>query len=320
MSAISELLSIFDQATRGRREPDWGLIMQLVDLTNKDPFRSAQFLLPTIISQLRAKDPRVVWLTLIVLDTLMKNCGPEFPRYVGVPELMHVMKKLVYTRWKRRKKPFSMENNYKNWVGERAVMMIQAWGIAFYPRRYEIPIYYNTYRHLVHKGVRFPPPKESDRIENTSKSSSSASSKARTSSVPALRRPNQEETSDRLQREIRAAEEQISLLNDVLRNLGPNVSPTVATQNDLVKEMIPKMKETSKKLQQLVNENIDNEKALKSLLELHDKLEKILAPLLPPEAKDNENSEEETDDDDDVNEPEDPEFEEAFRQQYILGR
>jgi hypothetical protein len=27
----------------------------------------------------------------------MKNCGPDFPRYVGVPELMHLMKKLVYT-------------------------------------------------------------------------------------------------------------------------------------------------------------------------------------------------------------------------------
>jgi hypothetical protein len=33
--------------------------------------------------------------------------------------------------------------------------MIQSWAIAFYPRRHEIPIYYNTYRHLVRKGFYF---------------------------------------------------------------------------------------------------------------------------------------------------------------------
>jgi hypothetical protein len=27
----------------------------------------------------------------------MKNCGPDFPRYVGVPELMRLMKKLINT-------------------------------------------------------------------------------------------------------------------------------------------------------------------------------------------------------------------------------
>jgi hypothetical protein len=96
-------------------------------------------------------------------------------------------------------------------------------------------------------------------------------------------------------------------LNDALTNLGPNVSPTVAAQNDLIKEMIPKytilcaykyslfslssflllhcvihlwnfrMEETSERLQELVNENIGNERALKLLLDLYDKLEKVRA-------------------------------------------
>jgi hypothetical protein len=36
-----------------------------------------------------------------------------------------------------------------------------------------------------------------------------------------------------------------------------------------------RMKETSERLQELVNENIGNERALKLLLDLYDKLEKV---------------------------------------------
>jgi hypothetical protein len=39
MSAVSALLSLFDQATKGRQEPDWTLIMQIVDIANQDTFR-----------------------------------------------------------------------------------------------------------------------------------------------------------------------------------------------------------------------------------------------------------------------------------------
>jgi hypothetical protein len=241
--AVNDLLSEFDRSTRGRLNPNWEQNMKVIDLVNKDAFRAAQYLLPTIHAQLKSKDPRIQWLTLILLDALVKNCGIQFARAVGTKEIMHRLKMLVYRRWKKRKKPYSQLNNYKNFVGEKAVTMVQMWGIGFYANRFEVPIFYNTYRRLVKKGIKFPEPKEDEKVPMQTPARNVHAGPIQRQNTGArremLHRSVNDPIPDKVLREVKNAEEQIALLNDILAQLGgPNSSS--AKNNDMVKEMVKK--------------------------------------------------------------------------------
>eukprot|EP00029_Vermamoeba_vermiformis_P001248 TRINITY_DN11417_c0_g1_i1.p1 TRINITY_DN11417_c0_g1~~TRINITY_DN11417_c0_g1_i1.p1 ORF type:complete len:629 (-),score=219.47 TRINITY_DN11417_c0_g1_i1:72-1958(-) len=315
--AVNELLSEFDRSTRGRLNPNWEQNMKVIDLVNKDPYRAAQYLLPTVHGQLKSKDPRIQWLTLILLDALVKNCGIQFARAIGTKEIMHRLKMLVYRRWKKRKKPYSQLNNYKNFVGEKAVTMIQMWGIGFYASRFEVPIFYNTYRRLVKKGIKFPEPKEDEKVPVQTPARNVHAGPIQRQTTGARREFVQRTVNDpipeKVLREVKNAEDQIALLNDILAQLGgPNSSS--AKNNDMVKEMVKKLKDTSNNLQRLVNDNIDKEKALAALLAINDKLEKALRPFVKA---DEDSDDEESDSSDDDTDTADTDDDELFRKNYI---
>jgi hypothetical protein len=252
-----------------------------------------------------------------LLDALVKNCGIQFARAVGTKEIMHRLKMLVYRRWKKRKKPYSQLNNYKNFVGEKAVTMVQMWGIGFYANRFEVPIFYNTYRRLVKKGIKFPEPKEDEKVPMQTPARNVHAGPIQRQNTGArremLHRSVNDPIPDKVLREVKNAEEQIALLNDILAQLGgPNSSS--AKNNDMVKEMVKKLKDTSNNLQRLVNDNIDKEKALAALLAINDKLEKALRPFVKADEDSDDEDSNSSDEDTDTADTDDDEL---FRKNYI---
>jgi hypothetical protein len=134
-------------------------------------------------------------------------------------------------------------NNYKNFVGEKAVTMVQMWGIGFYANRFEVPIFYNTYRRLVKKGIKFPEPKEDEKVPMQTPARNVHAGPIQRQNTGArremLHRSVNDPIPDKVLREVKNAEEQIALLNDILAQLGgPNSSS--AKNNDMVKEMVKK--------------------------------------------------------------------------------
>jgi molybdenum-dependent DNA-binding transcriptional regulator ModE len=93
---------------------------------------------------------------------------------------------------------------------------------------------------------------------------------------------------------------------------GPNSSS--AKNNDMVKEMVKKLKDTSNNLQRLVNDNIDKEKALAALLAINDKLEKALRPFVKADEDSDDEDSNSSDEDTDTADTDDDEL---FRKNYI---
>jgi hypothetical protein len=218
------------------------------------------------------------------LDALVKNCGEDLHRALNRYEVMHELKMIVYHRWQRRHSGRSRESHYKNLCGEKAARMVQHWGIAFHGKRRELPWFCEVYRRCVQKGtfpamailffwftlcfinsisvsigVVFPPPTDDDRapIDTPQKRLASAKEK--------LKKSQAAPPSSAVNAALTEAHDSVKLLKDMLENPGMT--------NDIVVDIVKDLHRQQKRIQDLVNDNIDKEKILQLLLGASDHIQ-----------------------------------------------
>lgn len=75
-------------------DPDWALNIELCDIVNGDP-QQAKDVLKAVKKRLLNKNPKVQTLTLVLLESLMKNCGDTIQSQVIQRGVLHEMVKLV---------------------------------------------------------------------------------------------------------------------------------------------------------------------------------------------------------------------------------
>ncbi len=121
--------------------PDWGKNLDICDQITHTR-EGVEHGVKAIYRRLNDGDQNTVYLTLILMETCLKNCGPNFTGGVD-KSIMD-----------------SVESISKGSKGgknsDEALRLIQQWGRAFEKKRGVFPIYYDTYMSMRNKGVRFP--------------------------------------------------------------------------------------------------------------------------------------------------------------------
>ncbi|CAK9172452.1 unnamed protein product [Ilex paraguariensis] len=115
--------------------------LELCDMINQDKINSVD-LIRGIKKRIMLKSPRVQYLALVLLETVVKNCEKAFSE-VAAKRVLDEMVKLIDD-------PQTVVNNRN-----KALMMMEAWGESSNELRY-LSVYEETYKSLKSRGIRFP--------------------------------------------------------------------------------------------------------------------------------------------------------------------
>ena len=121
--------------------PDWNLNLEICDLINTEKVNSVE-LIRGIKKQIMLKDARIQYLSLILLETIVKNCEKAFSE-VAAERVLDEMVRLIDD-------PQTVVNNRN-----KALMLIEAWGESGDELRY-LPVYEETYKVCQHPSFRLP--------------------------------------------------------------------------------------------------------------------------------------------------------------------
>lgn len=112
-------------------EPDWSTNLELCDLINHEKINSLE-LIRAIKNRIVLKSPRVQFLALVLLETVVKNCDKAFSE-VASERVVDEMVKLIDDP------QTPVENRNK------VLSLIEAWGNSSDELRY-LPVYEETYK------------------------------------------------------------------------------------------------------------------------------------------------------------------------------
>ena len=124
---------------------DWQLNMQICDKVNVAKTDAIKDGMRTLRARLKTRNVPVQMLALTLLETLVKNCGPELHMQVAT---MDFMSDLVY---------LAQPGNADGRVYRKVQQLLHAWGEAFKGIRHDLPLFYDTYQTLLAQGMVFPP-------------------------------------------------------------------------------------------------------------------------------------------------------------------
>ncbi|XP_047319587.1 TOM1-like protein 1 [Impatiens glandulifera] len=122
-------------------EPDWATNLELCDMVNLDKINSVE-LIRGLKKRIMLKNPRVQFLALVLLETVVKNCEKAFSE-VAAERVLDEMVKLIDD-------PQTVINSRN-----KALILIEAWGESTDELRY-LPVFEETYKSLKSRGIRFP--------------------------------------------------------------------------------------------------------------------------------------------------------------------
>jgi hypothetical protein len=176
--------------------------------------------------------------------------------------MMHEMKRLIKKYWGKKSGVGSASP-----IGSLAVQMLQLWTNSFSPRTY--PHFSQAYYRLLEKGIRFPPPTDENAqpiqpdvpvVVKASKDHIFTSpSRVSNAAIPR----NVSSTLD-------AAGESLNLLFSITED------PNAPVPEDLLNPIMTQLRAHSDKIVELINANMDNENAVRRLLEVNDQIETAL--------------------------------------------
>ncbi|KAL0282170.1 UNVERIFIED_CONTAM: TOM1-like protein 1 [Sesamum angustifolium] len=112
-------------------EPDWAMNLELCDMINHDRVNSLE-LIRGMKKRIMLKNPRVQYLALVLLETVVKNCEKAFSE-VASERVLDEMVKLIDD-------PQTVVNNRN-----KTLVLIEAWGESSNELRY-LPVYEETYK------------------------------------------------------------------------------------------------------------------------------------------------------------------------------
>jgi hypothetical protein len=131
-----------------RISPDWAANVQICDEINRNRRDNADPAIKAIRRRLQDSDSQTVYLSLILLETCMKNCGLEFASRID-RYIMEDMSNII-------------RNNKSVKNTEEASRLISTWARVFEYRKATHPIFFDTFMGLKLKSFNFPKEDETD--------------------------------------------------------------------------------------------------------------------------------------------------------------
>ncbi|XP_076946167.1 TOM1-like protein 1 [Bidens hawaiensis] len=243
-------------------EPDWATNLELCDMINNERVSSIDMIC-AIKKRIMLKNARVQYLTLVLLETVVKNCEKAFSE-VAAERVLDEMVKIIDD-------PQTVVNNRN-----KALILIEAWGESTEELRY-LPVYEETYKSLKSRGVRFP--------GRDSESLAPIFTPPR--SIPApevypvppqnvhqeIPVPVQQLSAEQTKEAFDVARNSLELLSTVLSS-----SPQQdALQDDLTSTLVQQCRQSQLTVQRIVETSGDDEALLFEALSVNDELQKVLS-------------------------------------------
>ncbi|KAL3630806.1 3'(2'),5'-bisphosphate nucleotidase/inositol-1,4-bisphosphate 1-phosphatase [Castilleja foliolosa] len=240
-------------------EPDWAMNLELCDMINHDKISSVE-LIRGIKKRIMLKSPRIQYLALVLLETVVKNCEKAFSE-VAAERVLDEMVKLIDD-------PQTVVNNRN-----KTLMLIESWGESSDELRY-LPVYEETYKSLKSR-VRFPGRDNESLAPIFTPTRSVAASEP---NAPLEQQflhdiPVQSFSAEQTKEAFDVAKNSIELLSTVLSS-----SPQEdALQDDLTTTLLHQCRESQYTVQTIIETAGDNEALLFEALNVNDEIQKVLS-------------------------------------------
>ncbi|KAK4752884.1 hypothetical protein SAY87_021682 [Trapa incisa] len=122
--------------------PDWAMNLDICDYINSYPGQAREFI-KAVKRRLQHKNPKVQFLALTLLETMVKNCGDYIHFQIAEKNIPSEMVKIV-----KKKADIC--------VRDKVLLLLDAWQEAFGGPGGKHPQYYYAYEELKRLGIQFP--------------------------------------------------------------------------------------------------------------------------------------------------------------------
>ncbi|XP_061369388.1 TOM1-like protein 1 [Gastrolobium bilobum] len=248
-----------DATSEALDEPDWAMNLDICDLINTEKVNSVD-LIRGIKKRIMIKSPRVQYLSLVLLETCVKNCEKAFSE-VAAERVLDEMVRLIDD-------PQTVVNNRN-----KALTMIEAWGESTGELRY-LPVYEETYKSLRSRGIRFPGRDNESLAPIFTPPRSVSAPEADVDLPPEFQNdvPVQSFTPEQTKEAFDVARNSIELLSTVLSS-----SPQQdVLQDDLTTTLVQQCRRSQSSVQRIIETAGDNEALLFEALNVNDEIVKVL--------------------------------------------
>ncbi|KAJ6803794.1 target of Myb protein 1-like [Iris pallida] len=248
--------------------PDWTMNMDICDSINSDQWQ-AKDVVKAVKKRLQHKNPRVQFLALTLLETMIKNCGDYVHFQVVDRDILQEMIKIV-------RKKTDMQ------VRDKILVLLDSWQEAFGGPGGKYPQYYWAYTELKRTGVQFPQRSPDSALIFTPPVKHSASAPRHpqagygmpSGSSVTLDEAMASEMANLSLSDLGRVRSVMDLLGDMLKAVSQDDSESV--KDEVITDLVSQCRSNQKKLMQLVNSTGD-EDLLAQGLTLNDELQSLLA-------------------------------------------
>ncbi|PIA58720.1 hypothetical protein AQUCO_00500571v1 [Aquilegia coerulea] len=249
-----------DATSESLDEPDWATNLDLCDMINTEKINSVD-LIRGIKKRIMLKNPRIQYLALVLLETIVKNCEKAFSE-IAAERVLDEMVKLIDD-------PQTVVNNRN-----KALILIEAWGESASELRY-LPVYEETYKSLKSRGIRFPGRDNESLAPIFTPPRSVSSSESNTTLAQQIHHDIPAETfsEEQTKEAFDVARNSIELLSTVLSS-----SPQQdALKDDLTITLIQQCRQSQFTIQRIIETSGDNEALLFEALNVNDEIQKVFS-------------------------------------------
>ncbi|XP_010267653.1 PREDICTED: TOM1-like protein 2 [Nelumbo nucifera] len=239
--------------------PDWATNLDICDMVNNEKINSIE-LIRGIKKRIMLKNPRVQYLALVLLETVVKNCEKAFSE-VAAERVLDEMVKLIDD-------PQTVVNNRN-----KVLILIEAWGESSNELRY-LPVYEETYKSLKSRGVRFPG-RDNESLAPIFTPPRSVSESEANNLAQQIHReiPVQSFSAEQTKEAFDVARNSIELLSTVLSS-----SPQQdVLKDDLTTTLVQQCRQSQFTVQRIIETAGDNEALLFEALNVNDEIQKVLS-------------------------------------------
>uniref|UniRef100_A0A1D1YR71 TOM1-like protein 2 n=1 Tax=Anthurium amnicola TaxID=1678845 RepID=A0A1D1YR71_9ARAE len=246
--------------------PDWTMNMEICDSINSDNWQ-AKDVVKAVKKRLQHKNPRVQFLALTLLETMMKNCGDYVHLQVVERGVLQELVKIV-------KKKMDMQ------VRDKILVLLDSWQEAFGGPGGKYPQYYWAYAELRQFGIQFPQrsgdtaPIFTPPVTQTVPRHPPVGYGMPNNSSIRLEEAMASEMGNLSISDLDSIHRVMEVLNDMLQAL--NANDCAAIKDDVIVDLVDQCRSNQKRLMHLVNSTGDEE-LLAQGLALNDSLQSLLA-------------------------------------------
>ncbi|XP_006655406.2 TOM1-like protein 6 [Oryza brachyantha] len=241
--------------------PDWAINLEICDTLNADRWQTKD-VVKALKKRLQHRDPRVQFLTLTLLETVMKNCGEYVHFEVIEQNILQEMVKIV-------QKKHDMQ------VRDKVLVLLDSWQEAFGGPGGKYPQYYWSYIELKRSGIMFPRrPLDAPPIFTPPATRHAQPYGSPTYPAGSLNERMASDVETLSLGDLNNIRDTTELLCDMVNALNP--SDRMAVKDEIITELVSQCRSNQQKLMRFVS-STGNEELLKQGLEINDRLQGILA-------------------------------------------